>query len=232
MDKALFADVSHALHVSYLVLSLPPRQKSGFRSMLIHVLDGLERPNQAQRDWLAQLQGPDKGYDPDRLTTHEFRAQCAMVTSAARTRLPSPEYGAVLARFAHGEEKLAGCKQLAVYARRSCGITALTLLLDLTARHYLPRTRRQSLTIRALAEKHKVDRNRVFRAAKWMEDNFRALENMALERLEPKFIAHGLVEPRDEPDQHYLSQHEPHQHAAATTTATRRATSTATCAAM
>ncbi|AGW95580.1 hypothetical protein [Cupriavidus sp. DF5525] len=48
-----------------------------------------------------------------------------------------PEYAAVLARYAHGQEKLAGCKRLAMYARRLCGITAGTLLLDLTARHYL-----------------------------------------------------------------------------------------------
>ena len=69
-DKPLFADVSHALHVSYLVLSLPPRQKSPFKAMLIQVLDSIEKPTRAQREWLAQLTGPAMDYDPDR-----FQAQ-------------------------------------------------------------------------------------------------------------------------------------------------------------
>lgn len=195
-DKPLFADVSHALHVSYLVLSLPPRQKSPFKAMLIQVLDSIEKPTRAQREWLAQLTGPAIDYDPDRLTMDEFRAQCAMVTDAAKTRLPSPEYAAVLARYGHGTEKLAGCQRLAVYARRSSGLTALRLLLDLTARHYLPKQQRQDLTFRALAEKHGGSPAGLFRAARWMETHFRALENLAIERLEPSFMAHGLVADR------------------------------------
>lgn len=195
-DKPLFADVSHALHVSYLVLSLPPRQKAPFRNMLIQLLEAIDEPTAAQEKWLAELRGPAGEYDPDRLTMDEFRAQYAMITDAAKTRLPTPEYAAVLARYAHGQEKLAGCKRLALYARRSCGITAGTLLLDLTARHYLPKQLRQDLTIRALADKHKTDQTRVFRAAKWMEANFRSLEALALARLEPSFVAHGLVPDR------------------------------------
>lgn len=196
MTKPMFADVSHALHVSYLVLSLPPRQKAPFRNMLIQLLEAIDEPTAAQEKWLAELRGPEGVFDPDRLTMDEYRAQYAMITDAAKTRLPTPEYAAVLARFAHGQEKLAGCKRLALYARRSCGITAGTLLLDLTARHYLPKRLRQDLTFRALADKHKTDQTRVFRAAKWMEANFRSLENLALERLEPSFVAHGLVPDR------------------------------------
>ncbi|MEN7529324.1 hypothetical protein [Cupriavidus sp. DL-D2] len=193
MDKPLFADVSHALHVSYLVLSLPPRQKSPFKAMLIQVLDSIEHPTRAQREWLAQLTGPAMDYDPERLTMDEFRAQCAMVTDAAKNRLPSPEYAAVLARFAYGKEKLAGCQRLAVYARRSSGLTALKLLVNLTARHYLPKQQRQDLTFRALADKHGGSPATLFRAARWMETHFRTLENKALDRLEPSFTGHGLI---------------------------------------
>lgn len=203
-DKPLFADVSHALHVSYLVLSMPPRQKAPFRNMLIQLLEAIDEPTAAQERWLVELRGPGGGtYDPDRLTMDEFRAQYAMITDAAKTRLPSPEYAAVLARYAHGPEKLAGCKRLALYARRASGLTATALLLDLVIRHYLPRQQRDGHTIRGIAEKRKVDRNAVFRAAKWMERNFRALEALALARLEPSFVAHGLVLDRtacDPPD--------------------------------
>ncbi|UXC37340.1 hypothetical protein [Cupriavidus gilardii] len=157
------------------------------------MLDSIESPTRAQLEWLEQLRGPTMDFDPDRLTMDEFRAQCAMVTDAAKHRLPSTEYAAVLARYAHGEEKLAGCKRLALYARRSCGLTALSLLLDLTARHYLPKQQRQDLTFRALADKHGGSAATLFRAAKWMDTHYRALENLALERLEPSFTAHGLI---------------------------------------
>lgn len=195
-DGAMFADVSHALHVSYLVLSMPPRQKAPFRNMLIQLLEAIDEPTAAQEKWLVELRGPQGEFDPDRLTMDEYRAQYAMITDAAKTRLPSPEYAAVLARYAHGEEKLAGCKRLALYARRASGLTATALLLDLVIRHYLPRQQREGYTLRAIAEKRKLDKNRVFRAAKWMEANFRVLETMALARLEPSFVAHGLIADR------------------------------------
>ena len=99
IEKPLFADVSHALHVSYLVLSLPPRQKAPFRNMLIQLLEAIDEPTAAQEKWLADLRGPGGGgYEEDRLSMDEVRAQYAMITDAAKTRLPSPEYAAVLRR--------------------------------------------------------------------------------------------------------------------------------------
>ena len=197
-DKPLFADVSHALHVSYLVLAMPPRQKAPFRNMLIQLLEAIDEPTAAQEKWLAELRGAVGmgDYDPDRLTMDEMRAQYAMITDAAKTRLPLPEYAAVLARFAHGREKLAGCQRLALYARRSSGLTALGLLTDLTIRHYLPRKQRDGYSLRDLADKAKIGTDRTFRAARWMDRNFRALEALAIERLEPSFIAHGIVPDR------------------------------------
>jgi hypothetical protein len=196
-DKPLFADVSHALHVSYLVLSLPPRQKAPFRNMLIQLLEAIDEPTAAQEKWLAELRGEvsERGYGGS-LSIDEYRAQCALITDAAKTRLPSPEYAAVLARFGHGPEKLAGCKRLALYARRSCGLTALGLLTSLVVRHYLPRKQRDGYSLRDLAEKSKISTDRAFRATKWMQDNFRELEALALERLEPSFVAHGIVPDR------------------------------------
>lgn len=196
-EKPLFADVSHALHVSYLVLSLPPRQKAPFRNMLIQLLEALDEPTAAQEKWLTELRGEvsERGYGGS-LSMDEYRAQCALITDAARTRLPSPEYAVVLARYGHGPEKLAGCQRLAVFARRSSGLTALGLLTSLVVRHYLPRKHRDGYSLRDLAEKSKVGTDRVFRAAKWMEQNFRTLEARALERLEPSFVAHGVVPDR------------------------------------
>ncbi|WP_287497803.1 hypothetical protein [Pandoraea sp. CB10b_02] len=192
MNEA-FQDTRQALHVAYLVLSLPPRQKAPFRNMLIRILEDIDRPTKAQEAWLNELRGPQGDFDPDRLTLEEYRAQCAMITDAARTRLPSPEYAAVLARFAHGDEKVAGINALAIWSRKSSGITAVALLRDLAAWNYLPRAKREGASIRDLAERHKVTKDRAFRAAKWMATRFAELENLAVARLETGFVLHGVV---------------------------------------
>lgn len=199
MNEA-FQDTRQALHVAYLVLSLPPRQKAPFRNMLIRILEDIPFPTKAQSDWLAELGGGNGGgFDPERLTLDEFRAQCAMITDAARTRLPSPEYAAVLARFAHGDEKVAGINTLAVWSRKSSGITAVSLLRDLAAWNYLPRTQREGASIRDLADRHKVTKDKAFRAAKWMAGRFTELENLAVARLESGFVLHGVVPAANRP---------------------------------
>ncbi|VVE84985.1 hypothetical protein [Pandoraea sputorum] len=198
MNEA-FQDTRQALHVAYLVLSLPPRQKAPFRNMLIRIIEAIDKPTKAQEAWLNELRGPQGEFDPDRLTLEEFRAQCAMVTDAARTRLPSPEYAAVLARFAHDDERVKGINALAVWSRKSSGITAVALLRDLAAWNYLPRTKREGVSIRDLAERHKVTKDKAFRAAKWMAARFNELENLAVARLETGFVLHGVVPPVDRP---------------------------------
>lgn len=198
MNDALFADTGHALHVAFLVLAMPPRQKSPFRQMLIHVLEAIEAPSKQQAMWLEQLRGGAENFDPDRLTMDEFRAQCAMIVDAARHRLPSPEYAAVLARFAHEGQKIEGIKRLAVWSRRSSGVTALGLLTDLAVHHYLPKAQRDAATLRDIADKHKTSKSTAFRAAKWMREHFYALELRAMERLDPLFMAHGVITDRTE----------------------------------
>ncbi|WAL81493.1 hypothetical protein OYT13_16775 [Pandoraea sp. XJJ-1] len=198
MNEA-FQDTRQALHVAYLVLSLPPRQKAPFRNMLIRIIEAIDKPTKAQEAWLNELRGPQGEYDPDRLTLEEFRTQCAMITDAAHTRLPAPEYAAVLARFAHDDQKVAGINALAVWSRKSSGITAVALLRDLAAWNYLPRTKREGASIRDLAEQHKVTKDKAFRAAKWMAGRFAELENLAVARLETGFVLHGVVPPANRP---------------------------------
>ncbi|BDD93522.1 hypothetical protein PanNE5_29620 [Pandoraea sp. NE5] len=198
MNEA-FQDTRQALHVAYLVLSLPPRQKAPFRNMLIRILEAIDRPTKAQEAWLDELRGPQGEFDPDRLTLEEFRAQCAMITDAARTRLPAPEYAAVLARFAHDNEKVAGINALAVWSRKSSGITAVALLRDLAAWNYLPRAKREGVSIADISARHKMAKTSAFRAAKWMAARFAELENMAVARLETGFVLHGVVPPANRP---------------------------------
>ncbi|MDM8357493.1 hypothetical protein [Pandoraea communis] len=198
MNEA-FQDTRQALHVAYLVLSLPPRQKAPFRNMLIRIIEAIDHPTKAQEAWLNELRGPQGEFDPERLTLEEFRAQCAMITDAARTRLPSPEYAAVLARFAHDREKVEGINRLAVWSRKSSGITAVALLRDLAAWNYLPRTKREGVSIRDLAERHKVTKDKAFRAAKWMAGRLTELENLAVARLEAGFVLHGVVPSTNRP---------------------------------
>lgn len=195
MTEALFADTGHALHVSFLVLAMPPRQKSPFRQMLIHVLESIPAPSKQQAMWLDQLRG-SQSFDDDRLTMDEFRAQCAMITDAARSRLPAPEYAAVLARFAHDRQQIEGIKHLAVWSRRSSGITAVGLLTDLVAYHYLPRAQREALSLRKIAERHQTSKSTALRAVQWMREAFSVLELRAMDRLDPLFLEHGVIASR------------------------------------
>jgi len=94
---------------------------------------------------------------------------------------------------------VAGINALAVWSRKSSGITAVALLRDLAAWNYLPRTKREGASIRDLAEQHKVTKDKAFRAAKWMAGRFAELENLAVARLETGFVLHGVVPPANRP---------------------------------
>ncbi|MCA3186863.1 MAG: hypothetical protein INH13_25220, partial [Cupriavidus sp.] len=97
MSEAIFRSTEQALHVSYLVLSMPPRQGAPFRNMLIQLLEALEETTNQQQAWLEQLRGVAAGSTINfaGLSPDEIRGQCSMVTGAVRDRLPSQEMAAV-----------------------------------------------------------------------------------------------------------------------------------------
>jgi len=196
---AVFQTTGQALHLSYLMLSLPATEKNAMRIALIQAMEFTPKLNYRQSQWLDQLRGtPSDTVNFGGLTMLEVRGQCSIVTSAVNSRLPTAERGAILARFGVGEEKGEGVKLLMRYARRSCGIEAFGAVYLLAARHYIPKVRREGLSLRAIADKHGLTKHAVDTAARWMAKHFASLETQAMQRLQTIFLADGLVEQAEE----------------------------------
>ncbi|MBR8434807.1 hypothetical protein KDW37_29010 [Burkholderia cenocepacia] len=197
--NAIFQSTEQALHVSFLVMSVPAMGDNKFRKFLIQMLESASDDGLSDWDiktkgkWLEQLIGTPSGtIDFSGLNQLEIRGQCAMITAAVRDRLPSTESAALLARYGIGDDQQKGIVRLALHARRSCGL-GVRACGKLTARHYLPTSRRDSLSFRDLADEFKVTKDKMHRAAIWMTKHYSALERLAVSRLDPQFKAQGVV---------------------------------------
>ncbi len=101
--NGIFKNTQQALHVSFLVTSLPPRQKQQFGLALIQILESVGRLSARQAEFLDYLYGSSSGtINFDGLNGDEIRAQCAMVVAAVRDHLLKPERNAIWLRYACG----------------------------------------------------------------------------------------------------------------------------------
>lgn len=192
--NAIFQSTEQALHVSFLILSVPAMGENKFRQFLIHVMEEAPGLSKRQQAWLAQLKGERSGtVNFSGLDQMEVRGQCAMIVATVTDRLPTTESAALLARFGIGADQQRGVTRLALHARRSSGL-GLKPCAKLTARHYLPRRHRDALSLRDLADEFKVTKDRLQRAAIWMTKHYSALEKLAISRLDRVFKAQGVVE--------------------------------------
>jgi hypothetical protein len=194
MLTTVFSDTTVALHVSYLVSSLPCIEPCSLRRALIMVMESIDLMNRQQADWLARLIGtasPNVNFAG--LTRMEIHGQAVSVTQAVTRRLPAPEQYAMLARFAQTEpEKSAGVFGLVEYVSEASPTGNREALTDLVWRRYLPRRYRGGFSFRDIARRTHVSRSTLARAADWLDDEFDGLELCALRRLEETFVPHGV----------------------------------------
>lgn len=191
---AIFQSTEQALHVSFLILSVPAMGENKFRRFLIQVMEEAPDLSKRQQSWLLQLRGERSStVNFSGLNQMEVRGQCAMIVAAVTDRLPSTESAALLARFGIGADQQRGVVRLALHARRSTSL-GLKPCAKLTARHYLPRRHRDALSLRDLADEFKVTKDRMQRAAVWMTKHYSAIEKLAIGRLDRTFKAQGVVE--------------------------------------
>lgn len=195
MSEAIFKTTSQALHVSYLVLSMPPRQGAPFRNMLIRLLEDLDHPTHQQDVWLQQLRGAAStstinfgGLSPD-----EIRAQCSMITAAVRERLPAPELFAILARYAYQRERGEGIEGLARYVTPSLTFDNQLAIQALAYGHFSPRQRERGFSYTEIASETGIHARTLRRGARVLAGVARTLEGLAIARLEPLFVKHGVV---------------------------------------
>jgi hypothetical protein len=146
------------------------------------------------------------------LSALEVRGQCAMIRAAVQTRLPEPEAWAVRARYGINEIAVDGGARRRVFSRdRYEAILHLSdwmqpsfpainpMAVDLLVARAVDR-RVCAVSYRQMAEQLGASKDTWGRALKLVSERLHALENMAIDRLTPVFIADGIVEPRQGDD--------------------------------
>jgi hypothetical protein len=192
--ELVFADTAVALHVSYLIESLPTLESCSLRRALIAIMESIDLMNRQQSDWLRRLIGtPSSSVNFAGLTRLEIHGQCALVIDAVNARLPDPELFAMLARFAQTRpEKSAGVYGLVEYVYPSSPTGNHAALTDLVWRRYLPHQYRGGFSFRDIAKRSQVSKSTLARTADWLDGECDGLELRALRRLEETFVPHHV----------------------------------------
>ncbi|MET3431448.1 hypothetical protein ABIC71_000926 [Herbaspirillum seropedicae] len=215
---AIFKDVGHALHTAFLVIANEPRQGCVTRSMLLQMMAtiDLEAPDRqltpGQAEWFSSLKGSPAGtIDFSGLTDDEIRAQCAMIVSAVRSKLPVAEMNVVLARYGATEfEDVDGQRRWSFSRERGQAILALAewirpmlsnvppMAVDsLLARQFANHVKTK-ISVRDLAASFGCSKSTFHRASAVVRDHVRQLEAMARDRLYTYFVEQGVIPPTKE----------------------------------
>jgi hypothetical protein len=209
----IFESVEQALHVSFLVTSMPARQKNTFRIALIQALEAVGRLTDRQESFLAYLRGEKSGtIDFSGLSADEVRAQCAMVVATVTDQLSEPERNALWVRFARGiparpksatvaadpgippsNEWKRGVFGVANEMRATLTIGRREAVIALIAAHAFPHQREQEFSYANLSKEFGIPVRTLERAAFIIRKRLRMLERQAVDRLQPLFEAGGLV---------------------------------------
>ncbi|WP_257765349.1 hypothetical protein [Burkholderia glumae] len=211
--NGIFESTEQALHVSFLVTSLPPRQKQQFRLALIQILESVGRLTERQAQFLDYLHGSSAGtINFEGLSSDEIRAQCAMVVAAVRDHLLKPERNAVWLRYASGmparpasagraadpgtppsEEWKMALIQMRTYLRPSLSLTNGDAIMALIAGHSQPRQRQDGLSYRAISEETRVPIRTLERNAQLIRKRLVGLEQQAVKRLQVLFERNNVT---------------------------------------
>jgi hypothetical protein len=192
--NTIFLDTPTALHVSFLILTLPVREPSALRKALIRMLECMPVRTYQQSATLMRLVGSrSPTVDFSGLTIPEIHAQCAMIVNAIQLRLPLPERCVMIARFAPTEIlKAVGVDGLMLWLAPSAPITNHAALTSLIWRRYVPKQYRDGYSLRAIAKATGSSKSTLGRVSQWLEGESAGLELRALRRLEETFTVHGV----------------------------------------
>lgn len=222
-EGAIFGSTGQAVHVAFLVMAQEATQDAPFRKALIRAMEAT-RLDQGQQHWLDQLRGEGGGScNFSGLSTGDVRAQCALITAAVRTKLPAVEMWVLQAKYGqtdfedvdHGDRQLPPTEQprvrrrFAFSAERIDAIKGLSdwfvpmfprikpFALDCMLGRLFANHKKLDISSRDLAAQFGGNHTKYLRASYKMKNHLRQLEDNAIGRLEPVFVAHGVVAPVD-----------------------------------
>lgn len=192
---AIFASTPQALHVAFLVMDQPVREKNGLRIALIRIIESIGTLNRRQAAFLEYLYGEKSGsVNFEGLSPLEVRGQCAMITGCVLHQLPPAERHAIWIRFGHGIERKQGVIWMSKKLRTVLNITNLDAIRYLVAEQSLPRDGRDpEKTFKYIAKETDVAVRTLERAAMTIRKQLRAYENSAYDTLTPLFERDGVV---------------------------------------
>lgn len=195
MSDAIFTSTGQALSVSYLVMSLPARQKNSFRQALLQIIEGVELPSARLKAWYMQLKGERSGstVNFDGLDPDEVRAQCAMVTQVVKDHLPGPEQWVIWAKYSNQVDRAAGVKGLAEYVAPMLTISDQMAIRALVYGHFAPHMRNRGLSYEDISKDRGIHVKTLKRASSLIAQTSGVLEKLAVDRLTPMFQRDGLV---------------------------------------
>jgi hypothetical protein len=211
---AIFESVEQALHVSFMVISLPSRQKNTFRLALIQALEQVGDLTNRQQATLEYLRGTrtESTINFEGLNGDEVRAQCAMVVAAVRDRLSTDERNAIWLRYARGiparprgaglaadagvppsKEWKQAIFEVANRFRKEEGVLSREAIMAVIAGHAFPHQRETDFSYVNIARATGANERTLRRTAMTVRKWLRLYESSAVCTLEPIFSAHGVV---------------------------------------
>lgn len=198
MTQAIFRSTSQALHFSFLIEAYEMSVESIMARAMRMIMTELGLWNT----------GEPSTVDFGGLSALEVRAQCAMIRAAVRNRLPPPEVWAIQARYCVNKISLENGQRKPVFSRAryesimnlgdwiAPSLPAINkMAVDLLVARAVDK-RVVDAALRQMAESFGTSKSTLHRAMRDVRLRLETLENMAISRLEPAFVADGLVEPR------------------------------------
>ncbi len=185
MTDAIFQNASHALHVSYLIHSLPATTKSPTAIVIDqlvkqnHVWDGVPVRDAAKVNFSG-------------LSPIEVRAQCAQVVSMVNHLAHPAERAACEAVYGLQVLKANGVRGMSAYCAPALQMDEEPLLY--IAWHVFARAhQREGITHAAIAEQFGMTLQAVRYASDTVKKYGKHLHDRALEALHQRFLVGGLI---------------------------------------
>lgn len=185
MSQAVFRSVSQALHVSYLMGSLPVTQKGSMQVAIEHLLERAGVRTETMRDGTLNFKG---------LSSMEVRGQCAMVRGAVMHHCTVMERHAIHAWFAHDASKADGVHALRDYIGGAMTIDSKPARTLIVWAVHAQGSVRHQVTERAIAAEYLLSQSTVHRNLVTVQTAAGRLRRAGMARLSEMFERDGLVE--------------------------------------
>lgn len=186
MTTAVFRNASHALHVSYLITSMPATTRSPTAIVIDqlvkanHVWDGLPPPEHSQVNFSG-------------LSPLEVRLQCAQVVSMVNHLQHPAERHALEAIYGQQVVKAQGVRGMAAYCGPAVGLSD-TAMLYLGWHVYARAHQRDGITQQSIASEFGLTLAKVRSATDTIKRYGQNLHGRAIDALTGRFLAGGLID--------------------------------------